>query len=242
MSCFRGLIDFSEIDKQPEVRALFNETPSEFFAAANLHPDYRKRTTLVTYPCRNSEVLNVALLHATRSDQTDTHAWNSDASHQAVLEVLSDFHPTIQNLVKLAPDIKVYTLLHRTPLDRLNRGRAIILGDAAALYQPKTSQGGTIALESAAALEHIFAKVDSGQVVQKAELYNSFVHPHILTIQLWSDWFPAMGNNEIRQKLEKLSKKSLPPMDASEFSRPVQDYLYDYNVIEEVKAFLEQSK
>ena len=242
MSAFRALIPFSEIDKLPEVREFFKYPPSDFWAAANLHPDYRKRTTMVTYPCRNGEVLNMVLLHATRSDQPEEEDWHSDAPTQAVLEVISDFHPHIQSLVKLAPEIKVYTLLQRTPLDRLNRGKAVILGDAAALFQPKTSQGGTIALESAAALEHIFTNTSPDQAIEKAELYNQFMHPHVLTIQLWSDWTPAMGNNEIRQRLEKVSKKPLPPMDATEFSQPVQNYLYDYNVIKDVEEFLSKSK
>ena len=238
MSAFRALIPFAEIDKVPEVRGFFKDPPSDFWAAANLHEDYRKRTTTVTYPCRNGKILNVVILHATRPDQPEEEDWHSDAPTEAVLEVISDFHPRIQTLVKLAPVVKDYTLLQRTPLDRLNRGKAIILGDAAALFQPKTSQGGTIALESAAALEHIFAGASPEQVTERAVLYNDFMHPHVLTIQLWSDWVPAMGRNEIRQRLEEVSMKPLPPMDAGEFSQPVQDYLYDYNVIKEVQEFL----
>ena len=232
------LIPFSEIDKLPEVREFFSKQPSEFFAAANLDPDYRKRNTMVTYPCRNGEILNMVLLHPTRSDQPPEEDWHSDAPAQAVLEVISDFHPRLQSLVKLAPEIKVYTLLQRTPLEYLNRGKAIIIGDAAALFQPKTSQGGTIGFESAAALEFIFANTEPDQVIAKGEMYNKFMQPHVLNIQLWSDWTPAMGRNEVRQRLEKVSRKPLPPMDAGELSQDVLDYLYEYNVIEDVKDFM----
>ncbi len=72
----------------------------------------------------------------------------------------------------------------------------------------------------------------------KAALYNEFMHPHVLTVQLWSDWTPAMGINETRRRLEKVSKKPLPPMDATDFSESVQDYLYDYNVVRDVKDFV----
>jgi 2-polyprenyl-6-methoxyphenol hydroxylase-like FAD-dependent oxidoreductase len=242
MSAFSALVPYALISENPSLVELLERTPSGFWAAANLHPDYRKRTTVVTYPCRDRKVLNMVVLHATREDQPEEEGWRSDAPTQAVVEVMSDFQSDVQSLIKLAPEIKVYTLLQRTPLDRLAHGRGVLVGDSAALFQPKTSQGGTMAFESAMALEHIFAGAKPEDVEDRAKLYNEFMHPRILTPQLYSDWSPVMGRNEIWQHLEKISSKPLPPMDASEFSESVFEFLWNHDVVADVKQFMSQHK
>ena len=97
-----------------------------------------------------------------------------------------------------------------------------------------------MAFESAAALEHIFAKATPDEVEARSKLYNEFMHPRILTPQLYSDWSPAMGRNEIWQRLEKVSRKPLPPMDASEFSQAVFEFLWDHDVVADVRSFMSQ--
>lgn len=61
---------------------------------------------LVTYPCRNDEVMNVALFHTTREEQKDRHDWNSPATVEDALLELKDFHPAWQGVIRHADFMK----------------------------------------------------------------------------------------------------------------------------------------
>lgn len=90
---------------------------------------------VVTYPCRDGSVLNIAIPHPTRADQKDKEDWHSPASVDDMLLATAGFHPDVHELFKLASDVKVFTLFKREPLDRLTRGKAVVVGDAAHVLQ-----------------------------------------------------------------------------------------------------------
>lgn len=197
----------------------------------------------MTYPCRALELLNVALIHTTLPKYAEHEDWHSSASLETMLEVVDNFNPLIKDLFRLAPEVKVYTLFRRDPFPNYVNNRAILIGDAAAIMQPQHAQGGTIALEEGAALGILFSNLKSkDEVIERVKWYDEMMGKHIRIIQLLSDSMLGV-ENDAREKLEELMGDDttvLPPVGAMQFSKPVRDFIWPYDVIREAKKFVER--
>lgn len=68
--------------------------------------------------------------------------------------------------------MKFYTLMDHDPLDKMIRGKAVIIGDAAHPMLPNRAQGGALSLEDAAALEVLFHDVrDVNGIPKRLQLF-----------------------------------------------------------------------
>ena len=134
-SVYRTLIPMDRLMADPLVRPIFENEPSGFMSSMN----FRAGVLWISYPCRNDEVMNVAVFHDTRKDQNKHNDWNSPASVQDVIDQLNKeppFNPAFEAFAKQADDMKCYTVGLRDVLPRMNHGRAILIGDAAHPMQP----------------------------------------------------------------------------------------------------------
>jgi salicylate hydroxylase len=55
---------------------------------------------MVTYPCRNGELLNCAVFHDTREDEREKLDWDCNTSHERVLEVMGGSCDAVLNIPK----------------------------------------------------------------------------------------------------------------------------------------------
>ena len=129
-SSFRALIPFDKLMADPVTRAQFhNESPGFHVAFMPPH-DGKGPVFAVTYPCRDSELLNCAIVHDTRPEDAHKDDWNSPASSAELMDCLKDFNPRLKAIFEKADVVKVYTLMHHAPPDRMVNGRAVVIGDA----------------------------------------------------------------------------------------------------------------
>ena len=240
-SAYRALVPYSAINAHPGLKPVFDTVPTGFYTPVDLSG---ARTYFVMYPCRNKTILNIAIMHPTHPKDAGKEDWHSPATVEDVFETIEGFSPLLHDLIKLSPEITVYSLASREPLPTLSRGRAVIVGDAAAIMQPHTAQGGTIAIEQAGALEVLFANAstkDPEEVARLAKDYDTVMRRRTHMVQLFSDARPMDETDPRRQKAGELSDRPLPDPMTMPFTESVREFLYHFNVLQEARKFV-QSK
>ncbi|KAI0145397.1 hypothetical protein GGR57DRAFT_494578 [Xylariaceae sp. FL1272] len=212
-SAYRCLIPMEDILADEQFQAIFETEKSGFWTPFHLPTGFY----LVTYPCRNNKTLNIVLRHTTQPRDKNKEDWNSPASVEDVLELLKNHNPLLTEIIKKATDIKIHKL-----------------GDAAHTMLPTHAQGAVMAIEEAAALELLFNDVsDTSQVSSRLELFSRLLKPHIHVTQHLSDSI-AGTRAEYRLKAEELYGEELFLYTAMNFTAPVQDFFYSYDVREEI--------
>ncbi|KAK8048639.1 hypothetical protein PG994_010369 [Apiospora phragmitis] len=233
-SAYRCLIPMDSVLEDKDLRGLFDGEAPGYWVPCNPSDAFY----MVTYPCRTRRgklLMNVALRHTTKSHNEKKEDWNSPATVEDALDVVSPYHPLLGQLLQKAEEIKVHKLLRRDPLDRYSRGRAVMLGDAAHTIPPTHAQGAVLAIEEAAALETLFRGVGGKDLVPgRLKVYGNVMKKHIHIVQHLSDTIPGMYD-EYRQKAEELWGDGLYPCEAYGFSAPVRQFLYSYDVRAEIE-------
>lgn len=74
------------------------------------------------------------------------------SSREEMREAFDGFHPMVQKLIDVSPEITKWPLLERDPLPLWSRGRIVLLGDACHPMKPHMAQGAAMAIEDAAML------------------------------------------------------------------------------------------
>ncbi|KAI0167936.1 hypothetical protein BJ166DRAFT_244034 [Pestalotiopsis sp. NC0098] len=244
-SAYRCLVPMDAILSDPATRPHFEGEPPGYWTPFYLPAAFY----MVAYPCRGGKTLNIAIRHQTRARDSDGKEddWNSSATHADVLEVLEGYHPVMASVVLKAPDVKVYKLVRREPLSRYVRGRAVIVGDAAHPILPTHAQGAVLGIEEAAALELLFGgigsssdKVDGDIVGARLALFEDVLKDHIHAVQLLSDSIPGT-RDEFRQRAEEICGDCLFGHEAMNFTAPVREFFYGYDVRKEVATRMQEA-
>ncbi|KAH6619056.1 hypothetical protein C7974DRAFT_401415 [Boeremia exigua] len=107
--------------------------------------------SVVTYPCRNLELLNVGciapdpLINVPISD-----SWSAPGTREDLLRVFGDFH--LRPILEQAENIKLWQLRDNDPLPNYFKGRTLLIGDAAHAMTPHQGQGASQAIEDGEAM------------------------------------------------------------------------------------------
>jgi salicylate hydroxylase len=131
-SFYRCLIPFSEVNKNPDLAAIFKDQDPGFWVPFELSTG----TFLVTYPCRDGKMLNVAFRHKTKAENEHAVDWNTDTNVQDIISMIGRFNPLVAKLFSLSTSVSVHKLFRRELLETYTRERAVIIGDAAHPIQP----------------------------------------------------------------------------------------------------------
>ncbi|KAF4990928.1 hypothetical protein FGRMN_8166 [Fusarium graminum] len=230
-SFYRCLIPFQEVNKQPELADIFKDQRPGFWVPFELST----ATFVVTYPCRDGNMLNIAFKHKTKPQNEHAESWNNDTSIDDIITMVERFHPVLPKLLKLTSSLSVHKVFRREPLDTYTRGKAVIIGDAAHPIQPTHAQGAVLAIEEAAALEAFFTDIkDPVQVPDRLRLYNNVLKRRIHATQLLSDAQPGVVSN-FRQRAEDIWGEGIFAETAMNFTKPIRDFFYGWDVKAEAK-------
>jgi 2-polyprenyl-6-methoxyphenol hydroxylase-like FAD-dependent oxidoreductase len=175
VSMFRMLIPRSKLENSEETALFINPAGKMTVFQSNTG----KR--LVTYPCRSNTIINVAALFPTAL----LKPYKDDVElKQHMLEVFSDFHPSIGALLAAADAPGLWTLYDLPALPTWTRGRTTLIGDAAHPLLPYAAQGGAQALEDAAAISVLLGRgTTAADVHDRLQLFFDVRHERVEWVQ-----------------------------------------------------------
>lgn len=146
------------------------------------------------YPLRRNTVMNV--IGVGRAPRWEEEGWAIPAEISEFLELYSDYHPSIHDLIRSIPSEHLFKwgLRDREPLQDWTRGRVTVLGDAAHPVTPFLGQGANIAMEDGLVLARCFEKFAS--IEEALSRYEAARKERGTNVQLWSrDEADAMQGN-----------------------------------------------
>ncbi|PWY72453.1 FAD/NAD(P)-binding domain-containing protein [Aspergillus sclerotioniger CBS 115572] len=182
-NCFRFLIPEAKMKSNPLTASLLDKMGS-----GGVHVFASKDRRLVVYPCRHGDLLNVAGIHPSgpETDAKDA-SWLDGGNLNQLLEAYGTFGPELQEMCKLAEDLKLWSLASRSPPRTFVRGKLALVGDAAHPTLPHQGQGGAQSFEDGAALGALFpADTTEEDIQQRLELYNQVRYGRAVTVMMMS--------------------------------------------------------
>lgn len=133
-NCFRFLVPLAKAQTNPLTAALLCKTGLDGVHAFS-GPDRR----LVIYPCRNGNLLNIVAIHPAGSDKAKEASWLESADLEQLLQTYSSFGPELRELCGMAEDLKLWSLVSRSPPRTFIKGKMALVGDAAHPTLPRKS-------------------------------------------------------------------------------------------------------
>ncbi|KAL0933737.1 salicylate hydroxylase [Colletotrichum truncatum] len=229
--CYRFLLPMEEVLSDPVAGQLFDD------ASGSVRMFLGNGKRVVTYPCRNGEVLNcIAIFHSEVGTSTKED-WHSSVDKSHLVERFSDFHPSVIAVLQKATEVKQWPLLYRAPIPTWRKGRMILIGDAAHPMLPHQGQGGAQAIEDGVALGVCFSNIASlADVPERLEVFETIRRNRASAVTIFS--------NAAQDEAEKIKEA------ASEFVQPVEriptkpeefyDFHFDYDIIQDSLAHMQK--
>ncbi|KAJ5689675.1 hypothetical protein N7462_004067 [Penicillium macrosclerotiorum] len=182
-NCFRFLVPATKMQSNPLTASLLEKVGTKTLNCFML-ADRR----LVVYPCRHGNLFNCAVIYPSGlENEARNSSWLDSASKDQLLQTLEGFCPEVQEIGRLAEDVKLWTLGCRQPPRTFVKGKLALVGDAAHPTLPHQGQGGCQAFEDAAALGALFpADTSVEQVSHRLELYDRVRYAHSVTVMILS--------------------------------------------------------
>jgi len=237
-SVFRTLIPIRKLMADSAIRPLYEDEPSGF-VNSSMSP---AGVFIVTYPCRNDTLMNFAMFHKTlpsHNRRDSAFDWNAGADLEDAKRLVEDWHPAWKALTAMADGLKVYSVAHRPEIDKMHNGKTIIVGDAAHPMMPTHAQGGSMAIEDAAALEVLLADLKpDGDFRKRLELWEQLRLPRCATTQILSN---AMFYESGLKKTELVRRYYQGPLfnlAAESWSEPIREFFYAYDIAAEAEKAL----
>ncbi|KAE8323316.1 hypothetical protein BDV39DRAFT_208874 [Aspergillus sergii] len=176
-NCFRFLVPMEKIQANPLTAALMAKTGIDGVHAFTAHG-----RRIVVYPCRSGQLLNVVGIHpAGKETNARDSSWLDGGSLSQLMETYQDFSEELQEMCRLAEDVKLWSLASRSPAPTFVRGKLALIGDAAHPMLPRMSLA---TLHSLSIYSTLYA--DRSRFPQRLELYNKIRYKHAVTVMLMS--------------------------------------------------------
>ncbi|KAM6496772.1 hypothetical protein JOM56_007245 [Amanita muscaria] len=114
----------------------------------------------VGYCVRARKEYNLALSHP---DTDSTESWTAVGNVDEMRRMFEGWDPRLQKILALVPSVLNFRLLSRDPLKSWihSSGLVTLIGDACHPMMPYLGQGGAMAIEDAAVLGQLFARITS---------------------------------------------------------------------------------
>jgi salicylate hydroxylase len=235
---YRSLVPSSEINGNPLTRALWENEAPGFYDV-----ELPTGAQAITYPCRDSTLLNSAVIHPDNmSNATLTELegdnWHNTATQEDVISCLEGMHPTWSKVCEMTEEVKVFTVMTHEPLQNVVRGKAVLIGDSAHPMLPTHGQGTAQAIEDAAALEIVFGgDVGEGDVEELLKVYQRVrLGRGAITQILSNKWMTP----ELVEKVKSFDENAvIPSEETPPFTEGIWDFFYPGDPHEDARKAME---
>jgi salicylate hydroxylase len=205
------------------------------------------RVFLIVVEADDRQTFYGILMHpALEGRDGSEHRWDVAGSKQELNQLAQVFHPAMRRLCELAESPKLWTIQSRDPLKSCTQGKVVAIGDAVHPHLPHHGQGAASTVEDAASLGvFLNARASPIKVEQVPELlrqWEEFRLPRARTVQLMSISFPASIETLEDRIRNELGYHGPLPENLESHERPVQLWLFQYDVVEEAKKHLANLK
>ncbi|KDN69152.1 putative FAD dependent oxidoreductase [Colletotrichum sublineola] len=240
--CYRFLIPMEDVLSDPTTSELLDG------AAGGVRMFLGGGKRIVTYPCRDGEVLNcIAIFHnewrvsntagamdemgpgeerLTVARVTD---WHSSVEKSLLLDRFSNFHPSVLSLLEKAGEVKQWPLLYRAPISTWRKGRMILIGDAAHPMLPHQGQGGAQAIEDGIALGVCFSNVTSeAEVPERLKVFEGIRRNRASAVTIFSNAAQDEAG-KIREAASEFVPIDRIPTNPEDFYH----FHFDYDIMED---------
>ncbi|KAM7208343.1 FAD/NAD(P)-binding domain containing protein [Naviculisporaceae sp. PSN 640] len=216
---YRFLISRPEVESDPDTK-FFIDGPEAL--GSRVWPDLEGRRRLVSYPCRNYEILNfVALIYdeSVLVDQSTQEDWLAPVDKSEVLARFSNFHPGLLAVINKATEVKRWPLLYRPPIPTWHKDRLVLAGDAAHPMLPNHAQGAAQGIEDGLVLGLVMAGLPSSssteslpeKIEARLQLYESVRRNRASAIQVMSNYgYDQAPPPELEEYLEGVEIPTTP--------------------------------
>ena len=180
-SAFRFMIPRTSVKDDP-LTSQFVQGPGELCVW------FSNDRRIVMYPTNDNTELNFVCIHPS-SETNASGDWNNETSVDKMLQVYSNFHPSVQGLLRKADPatLKVWNLLDMEQLPTFVHGRLALIGDAAHPFLPHQGQGAGMAIEDAVSLATLLSPGTTHfDIPSRLELYNQARYTRAHKIQHFS--------------------------------------------------------
>jgi salicylate hydroxylase len=183
-AAYRIMLKRSQLENDPELLELIDSERVVRWIGERRH--------IIAYPVSNNTIYN---LSTTQPDvnfaAAPTETYTTKASKPAMLKVFADFCPKVQRMLNLVPDGEVceWKLRVHAPLPTWVHGSAALVGDACHPTLPHLAQGAAQAIEDAAVLAVVLAKLpdSSPDAINKAlRVYEAVRKDRAETLVEWA--------------------------------------------------------
>lgn len=102
---------------------------------------YTPGLRIIVYPCRSGALLNIVAVCAAKNAQNTKSetSWVNPGTMEDLLARFDDMAPELQDLFKMAEDLKCWSLMTRAPPRTFINQKLALLGDAAHPMLPRKS-------------------------------------------------------------------------------------------------------
>lgn len=133
---FRFMVPVEKVQANPATRKLLNRVGMKSCLRF-----YTPGLRIIVYPCRSGALLNIVAVCAAKNTQNTKSetSWVNPGTMEDLLARFDDMAPELQDLFKMAEDLKCWSLMTRSPPRTFINQKLALLGDAAHPMLPRKS-------------------------------------------------------------------------------------------------------
>lgn len=153
-AAYRILLKRQDLLHDPELLALINGDKVTRWIGEKRH--------IIAYPISSKQIYNISTVQPdTKFAAGPSATYTTKGSKSDMLQVFSDFCPKVQRMLDLVPEGEVceWKLRVHSPLPTWTFGCVVLVGDACHPTLPHLAQGAALAIEDAAVLAVVLARL-----------------------------------------------------------------------------------
>lgn len=158
-AAYRIMLTRQQMENDPELLELINADRATRWIGERRH--------IIAYPVSSKTIYNISTAQPDANfAAAPSETYTTKGSKTAMLSVFADFCPMIQRLLSLVPEGEVceWKLRVHAPLPTWVHGSVALVGDACHPTLPHLAQGAAQAIEDAAVLGEVLARIPDAEV------------------------------------------------------------------------------